>query len=633
MLEWIRENKRWAQLILIALIFPFACTGIEGYRRMQGDVDTVAKVGGQRIMRQEFDAAMSEQIERLKQMFGGSVDSKLVDTPQVRQSVLDQLVMKHVLRVQAQQEVLMVSDDQLRTIIATEPGFQEGGKFSPELYRRYVSSQRMSELQFEAQVRDDIRVQQLARFPSMSTLVSAAVTTQIGDVFAQERSVGVMSFAPAAYLPKVVVSNDVMKSYYDSNQASFETPEQADIEYIVLSADAIGARIKVSPADVEQYYKQNIARYSTQEQRRASHILISVPSDASADVRQQARAKAESILAQVRKAPSEFAKLAKQYSDDLGSKDRGGDLDFFGKGSMVKQFDEVVFAMKQGDISDIVTTDSGFHIIELTAIRASQPKPIDAVRTDIETEIRKQLAARKVAESIDAFNNSVYEQSDSLKPAADQLGLEIKTAKALTRSGTASDPVLGNQKFVDAIFGAESVQDKRNTKAIEIAPNTLVSGRVVAYRARALRPIEEVKPLVLEAVRAQEALRLAKEAGVAQLAAWREGKGVGSFSASVKVTRNAPGALSGEAIRAVFKANTAKLPAYVGVDLGAQGYALYRIDAVTQNGAAYSDDQKRSLAESIERALADAETNAAIESMRARTKVEVLQANALAGGQ
>ncbi len=627
MLEWIRENKRWAQIILIALIFPFACTGVEGYRRMQGDVNTVAKVDGQRISRQEFDGAVREQLEQLKRTYGDAVDPKMLETPQQRQAILDQLVVKYVLSSQAQHEGLVITDDQLRARLASEPSLQKDGKFSPELYQRFVAAQQMTELQFEADFRDRLRVQELAMYPATSVLVSTAVANQVSDAVAQERTVAALRFAPADFLAKTQATDEAAKAYYDANQAMFETPEQADIEYVVLSADAIGASIKISDDDLKQYYAQNKARYSVPEERLASHILFAVPAGASDAVRQQARAKAESVLAQVRKTPGDFARLAKQYSDDPISKEHGGDLEYYARGVMVKSFDDALFALKQGEISDIVTTTDGFHIIKASAIRPAETRSLESVRGDIETEVRQQLAKKKVAESIDTFNNVVYEQLDSLKPAATQLGLQIKTAAALTRAGVKGDPVLSNAKFLAAVFADDATRDKHNTKAIEVAPNTLVSGRVTNYRARAVKPFDEVKPLVVEAVRAQEALRLAKEAGAAALTGWREGKGTGSFAAPEKLSRSTPSTVPADAMRAIFKANAAKLPAYVGVDLGPQGYAVYRIDAVGKGNVPDADAQRKALNASLERAIGEAELNATIDALRARTKVEVMQSN------
>ncbi len=627
MLEWIRENKRWAQLILIALIFPFACTGVEGYRRMQGDIDTMAKVDGQRIGRQEFDTAMRDELARLSEMFGGSVDPKLLETPQQRQAVLDQLITKRVLSTRAQHDGIAISDDQLRARVMAEKNFQQDGKFSKELYDRYLAARQMSELQFDAELRDSIRMQQMGLYPAESSVVPTALVAEVADVAGQERSVAGLRFAPADYLSKAVASDDAAKAYYEANQAAFETPELADIEYVVLSADAIAASVKVSNEDVQQYYTQNIARYRTPESRLASHILFAIPADANDDQRKQVRAKAESVLAEVRKSPAEFAKLAKQYSDDAISKEKGGDLEFYTRGLMVKSFDDALFALKQGEISDLVTTTDGLHIIRATAIRPEQTKSLESVRGEVEGEIRQQLAKRKVAESIDAFNNTVYEQSDSLKPVATQLALQIKTATGLTRSGVAGDPVLSNQKFLAALFADDVIHDKRNSKAVEVAPNTLVSGRMTNYRARAVKPFDEVKPLVVEAVRQQEALRLAKEAGAAALAAWKEGKGTGNFSAVEKVSRGAPGTLAPDAVRAVFKANAAKLPGYVGVDLGAQGYGVYRVDAVAKGNAYAGDAERKALAGNLARTIGEAEMTAAIESMRSRSKIEVLQAN------
>lgn len=625
MLEWIRENKRWAQIILFALMLPFACTGIEGYRRMQDDTGIIAKVGDQKITRADFDRAMAEQLERMQQMLGGAVDPKLLDSPQAKQSVLDNLITQRAMLAEVSRERLTISDDQLRSVIATAPAFQDNGTFSQARFQRYLASQNLTGVQFDVQARRDMALQQLVQAPTLSAISSQSVVEGLSTAMGEARVVAAGLVSVAEYAAKVAPDDGAIKTYYEAHQTAYQTQEQVDIEYLELSPSTLLPKMKVSAEDVAHFYEQNKTRYQTAEERRASHILIQVAASASDADKATARKKAEEVLAQVRKAPADFAKLARQYSDDPGSKDRGGDLDFFGRGAMVKPFDEAVFAMKQGEVSGIVQTDFGFHIIQLTGIRPAVAKPLAEVRAAIEAEIGMQLAMAKLSEAIPVFTDTVYEQSDSLAPAAEKIGLEIKTFKGYTRRPPQGNAALASPKLVDAVFGKEALIDKRNTQAIEVAPNSYVAARVIAHRPQAVRPLDDVKNVIIETIKREEGAKLAKAAGEAELAAAKAGKGAVKLGAPKKVTRQAPGELSQEALRAVFRAPRQGLPVWVGVDLGARGYGIYRIDAIEPPAAGDAfTAQTKAIGQSMAKAQADAELDALINATKARTKYEIL---------
>ena len=261
-----------------------------------------------------------------------------------------------------------------------------------------------------------------------------------------------------------------------ANPQQFQASESVNIEYAVLDIDTISKSLTISEQDLKSYYDQNVARLSGKEERRASHILITAAKDAPAAERDKAKARAQELLADVRKAPAEFADLAKKNSQDPGSAPSGGDLDFFARGAMVKPFEDAAFAMKKGDISDVVESDFGYHIIQLTDVKEPKQRSFEELRAGIDADLRAQQAQRKFAESAEAFTNGVYEQSDSLKPVAERLKLGIKTADKLTRTPAqgASGP-LANAKFLAALFSDDAVQKKRNTEAIEVGPNQLLS--------------------------------------------------------------------------------------------------------------------------------------------------------------
>jgi peptidyl-prolyl cis-trans isomerase D len=629
MLEWIREHKRWAQIILIALIFPFACTGVEGYRRMQVDVDTAARVGPLAVSLREVDAAMADRLDRIRQQLGASVDVKTFDTPEERDAVLDQLVKRKAVELESQKMHLEVGDEQLRKYILGNSAFQESGQFSKQRYEQFLLQRGLNGAEFDNLVRRDLTNQQIGSFQADSTLVPEAVVSNLLGALNQERTISAATFNAAAFTSQVKLEDQAVQAYYDANRKSFEVPEQLDAEYVVLSPDAVSKTITVSDAEIAQYYEQNKSRFSTEEQRRASHILVTAAADASNEVRKAAHARAEKVLAEVRKSPANFAAMATQYSDDPGSKSRGGDLDFFGRNAMVKPFETAAFALNKGEISGLVETDFGYHIIMLTDVRPGGGKPLAEVRGQIESEIKAQVAARKVNELAELFSNTVYEQSDSLKPVAEKLGLQIQVARAVARTGDASRGPLGNAKVLAALFSDDVLRNKHNTQSIDIGSNTFVAARALEYRPAAVRELAAVKPLVEEALRVQEAGKLAREKGAALLAALKAGKTDSPEAVFVgpnKVTLRTPGSLSQDAVRAVFRADTSKLPSYVSADLGTKGLVIVRVEAVNDPApTADADARKSAIKQQVARVQAEAEFSAYVEALKQRTKVEIIR--------
>jgi peptidyl-prolyl cis-trans isomerase D len=280
----------------------------------------------------------------------------------------------------------------------------------------------------------------------------------------------------------------------------------------------------------------------------------------------------------VQKAPDTFADVAKKNSQDTGSAVNGGDLDFFAKGAMVKPFEEAAFTMKKGDISAVVESEFGYHIIKLTDIKLPKQRSFEEMRPDIETDLKKQQAQKKFAEVADAFTNGVYEQSDTLKGVADRLKLEVKSANNVMRQpaqGTVG--VLGNSKFLNAVFSVDSIEKKRNTEAVETATNQLVSGRIVQYTPARTLPFAEVKDRVRDRVLASQGAELARKDGTEKLAAWKATPSTAQLPDAVVASRDQVQKLGQQIVEAALRADASTLPAWVGVDLAAQGYAVVKV--------------------------------------------------------
>ena len=371
-----------------------------------------------------------------------------------------------------------------------------------------------------------------------------------------------------------------LESYYQTHTADFQQAEQAAVEYVVLDSDSVRAGITLNEDDLRTYYKENVASLAGKEERRASHILINALKDAPAADREKAKARATQLLEQVRKAPATFAEVAKKSSEDTGSAAAGGDLNFFGLGAMVKPFEDAAFAMKKGDISEVVETDFGYHIILLTDIKTPRQPSFEELRPSMEAELKQQQAQRKFAEVAESFANGVYEQSDSLNPVAEKLQLKVMTASGVTRTpapGTTGP--LANGKLLEALFSSDSIENKRNTEAVEIGPSQMAAARVSTYTAARTLPLDEVRPRVRSLYIAEKSAELARKEGEAKLAAWKSAPdNAAGLQPAIVVSRDQPQNQPRPLVDAVLGANTATLPAWVGVDLGAQGYAAAKVN-------------------------------------------------------
>lgn len=636
MFDFIRTHQRLMQFVLLLLIVPsFALLGLESYTRMGDESNVVATVGGQKVTKEELDAAQRQQADRLRQVYGAQFDPRMLDTPDARQGILDNLIAQKALAVEAARNNLSVSDTALQQSILQISDLQTAdGKFDVERYKALLAAQGMTPTMYEAQLRRELALQQINAAVQNSAFTPKTLATKLSEINEQQREVQEQLFKVSDYAAKVKVTDDMIKSYYDNSGSRFETPEQLKAEYVVLNASVIANQVMVSDADVKSYYDQNAKRYTTEEQRRASHILITVPKDAPAKDRSAAKSKAESLLAQLHKNPADFARLAKENSQDPGSAERGGDLDFFGSGMMVKPFEDAAYKLKKGEISDVVESEFGYHIIQLTDVKPGGVRSLDQVRDEIAAEIKKQMAAKKYTEMAETFSNTVYEQADSLKPVADKLGLKIETATITGRSPIPDLPKetpYNNAKFLAALFADEAVRNKHNTEAVEVAPNTLVAGRVVSYQPKARRPLEEVKAQVKELVIQQEAMALAKKAGEERLAQLQTKPDTTGFGPAKMVSRTAAGGLDENAFMAVMRADVSKLPSIVGAELPGQGFGVYRINKLAP---AAKVDEARRVAEQqqIAAALSQQETLAYINVLKTRAKTTLLNSPAAPAG-
>lgn len=631
MLEIVRNHRRLMLFVLLLLVFPsFVFFGMESYSSFMNNANDAAKVEGRVITNTDVDNAMRVQSEQMRQALGASYDPRQFENAETRRAILDGMIQERLIANEATRLHLTVSDAHLQEAIMAIPAIAQlrgaDGKFDVDGYRQLLGAQGMTPEQFDARMRFDLSTQQLVRSIAATDIIPASLIDRLIAIRDQQRVVQAITYKPADYAARVTPDEAALKAYYDGHAAEFAVPAQAKVEYLVLSADSFAQGVTVTPEELQSYYEQNKKRFQTAEERQASHILIVSPKDAPAADRAAAKEKAAKLLAEVRANPASFAEVARKNSQDPGSAEKGGELGTFGRGAMVKPFEDAVFALKKDEISDLVETDFGYHIIRVTGIKPSETRPLDAVRAELEKEIRTQKATKQYGEAVDQFTNTVYDRSESLKPAADRLKLTIQTAAGVTRQ---PNPALGqspvnNEKVLAAIFSDDVLKNKRNTEAIQVGPNTLVAARVVDYQPATTRKLEEVKDELRAKVVAQQAAALARKAGEARLAALKQAPADDGFGPSLTVSRSQAGDLPGAALEAVMRADSSKLPAFIGVDLGANGYAVLRINKV-EEGAKPDAARRQADLRQLEQIAGQSQFDAYYQNLKSRSKVEIIR--------
>jgi peptidyl-prolyl cis-trans isomerase D len=588
MFDFVQEKKRLVQIVLALIILPFAFWGVDSYRKSAGTA-SLATVNGEKISQQEFDNAMNQQQQRIREMAGASFDPTFFDKPEIKHSVLEGVVVQRLLAQEARHAGLSVSDEQIAQIIAGVGVFQKDGKFDMKRYETALSQRGMSRLQFEDRIRQDLLVRELTDTYSQNGYAAETVADNLIRLNEQQRVVAVATVDAEGFAKQAKLSDDAVNDYYTKNAQEFQLPERANVEYVVFSADSLLPQVSVTDEEVKQYYEEHQADFGTQEQRQASHILITVPKQASDAEKQAARAKAEDVLRQVKLSPAKFAELAKQYSQDPGSAANGGDLGLFGHGAMVKPFEDAVFGLKVGEVSGLVQTDYGYHIIKLQSVKPAKIEPLSQVRGVILQRLKAQRASDKFAELAEKFSNTVYEQSDSLKPAAELVNVPVQRGVWLSKGQAPGG--LWIDKALQAVFSEDVLKNKRNTAAIEVAPNTLLAARVTEYKPASVRPLPEVSATIRQKLERQQAEELAVQQGQKLLEQLQRGERVNvAWKSAQTITRSQRTGMEPELVQAVFRADAAKLPAYVGVKTRS-GYVLARIEAVKEG--APIDESKR----------------------------------------
>ncbi|KAB2310407.1 peptidylprolyl isomerase [Betaproteobacteria bacterium SCN2] len=621
MLEAIRKRAQglFAKIILALITIPFALWGVDAYFSSGGGNEVIAEVGDSGVTRQAYTDMLREQADRLRQAMGPNFDSSMTQSAEFREQVLRSMAEEEAMLQEANAIGLEVTDAQIAALLQQLPPFQEDGKFSPERYKRVLAQRGYTPAYFEYQLRRDIALGLMRQPVLAGALLPATSVELVARIAGQRREISWYEISPAAVAGQVNVTEKDIQAYYDAHKTEYVEPEAVRVEYAVLSLDELSRNIQPSEKEVQEYYASNAASLGPPEERSASHVLIGA-AQGDAEARKQAKARAETLLAALQKAPQTFADVARRESQDEGSAVDGGSLGSFGRGMMVKPFEDAVFSMKPGEMR-LVESEFGFHIIRLDGIQAKTP-PLAAVRAQIEAEIRRQQAQKHYAEAAENFSNLVYEQAASLKPAADALKLSIQTTDWMSRNDKAAAP-FDSDKLLDAVFTADAIKSRQNIEPVETSRTTMAAARVIDHRPARQKPVAEVSEAIRAKLQAEQTASLVAKMGQSQIAELNQGKepALAAWSAFKLIGRQQPEGLDAKTVQSIMRVDTAKLPAYVGAGMPDGSYRIVRVTRIIEDTA--NPMLRAAVENGLRQAYAQSDALAQMELVKATQKIVI----------
>ena len=532
MLQAIRDKTTgWIAYVIVFIIcLPFALWGINSYQG-GGEVTPPATVDGQTISQQSFDTAYANYRRQLERAFGGSIPDYFASEGVMKEQVLTQLIEQSALSQYAEKKYYRIGDVELNNLIRSIEAFHTDGNFNPGIYQSQVASLGYSTTGFEQQFRRSQSIDQLQNGLNSTAFIVDSIKKQLTNLENQTRKVRVITRPDQN--DKIEISQSEIMTYYDQNKLSFMTQEQLQIDYIELSLDGIKASLEVSDELLLDRYEQSKSTYSSPEYRTASHILMKLDSEASEDDSDAVRRKLSILRDQIIQG-EDFSDVAKQNSEDPGSAPDGGSLGEIERGMMVKPFEDTLFEMVVGDLSEPVKTSFGWHLIRLDEVTGGEIKSFDSVKLELQDEIRTELAESKIFDLSESLANLAYEQSDSLIPASEELGLQLKTSDwfdASSGQGITSEAQIRNAAFSD-----EVLTEELNSEAIELSGNRVVFLRVNQQKPSAQKDIAEVSDQIDSTIRQSKGRVESQLVGKQVLAALSSGQPLGDIAGDWNVS-------------------------------------------------------------------------------------------------
>ncbi len=627
MLQAIRDKAQgWIAWVIVGFIsVPFALWGIQEYLGVSGE-PVAARVAGTEITQKQLESSVERFRGQLREVFGGKIPEAYTDEA-LRKQVLDGMISDYLVSSHANQQGIRAGDGMVREEIRNYPTFQKDGKFDADLYQSSLLQQGRSPAAFENLIRQEISVDVLRRAISETSVVSDAELDSFISLKEQQRLISYLVVTNSQDADTQLVTDAEVRAWYDANPANYLRPEQARLEYLELSRAIIAEDISIDDAVIQNYYDEHQQNWSADEKRSVRHILFTVDSKQS-DA--EAKAAAEAVLAQLRDG-ADFAQLAREHSADPGSANAGGDLGVVEKGLMVKPFEDAAFALEKGQISELVRSRFGYHIIEVTDIQGGGVKPLAEVESDIRAQLQADEAERLFFDYHEQLANLVYDSPDSLEPAAEALGLKVQQSDWLARTGNPEG--IGTPRVMLAAFGDDVKEQGFNSEVIELDAERVVVVRMLEHRDVSTMPFDEVADLIRQQLELKAKSEIASKKAAALLARLEAGETIAAIAESESLaveadkqvsrdTSDIPGAI----VSAAFALQqNGDQPAYTTAALVTGNHAVIELKSITDGDIAATSEAERS---ELRKQLADSRgkkaLSAYIEWLRASNEIEIL---------
>ncbi|MDR1529495.1 MAG: SurA N-terminal domain-containing protein [Burkholderiales bacterium] len=623
MYDFIKHNKLAAQIVMVIIIIPFLFFGIDMFRSGGVASSDIVKVGDISVSVKEFDSILENQKLQARSRLGDAYDPAMFDTPERRYALLDRVVNEKVLEKKARDERFHVSDVQLSQAISGIGSFQENGQFSYDLYRNLLQKEGMTPSMFDAVMRQTRLQMPLVEPLEDGEIIARETAERYYRLAGEKREITIADLNTSSYIAKVSISDEDVRAYYDENSSLYQSPETVSLDYVLLTRENVARNIEITEEEARESFEQTKKRYLKPETREAAHILISIEEAGKG----KAREKAEEIFNKVKAAPDKFAEFAKEFSQDIGSAQQGGELGAVTLGIFVKPFEEAVYNAQESGILDPVESEYGYHIIKVTIVPPYQPE-FDEVKTQVMEDMRQDRVNREFADKSAQMADMVFDQSDSFESVSQELGVPVSHAEFLTRTQVAQ-LANGNQRFVEEVFSPELLKGKQNTEALDVGRDSWISARVIDHKPMALRPFEEVSAEIRRMLLQKAAFEMVVKDGEEKLAQLKEkktAKELGlTFSDTIELNRQGrnPNVTPG-AQTEIFRTLEKDLPAYIGASLGNNRYVIYRVGKIIAAEEPSLEEVKS--AQSLIRQVKGQEIfNAYLLDLRDRSDVKIYQ--------
>ncbi len=620
MLQNIRDNSTgWISKSIIGLIVVlFAFTGFDAILGSTSNSNNAAKVNGEEITFDALAEAKNLQRRQLLQQFGKDFDASLIDDALLSEAALKGLISRKLLVQAADQSGFAFSSALIDQFILLAPEFQVDGKFNADRFDQVIRQMGYTRLQFRHMIEQEMRTGQLRAGIAATAFVTEQEAQAFADLERQTRDFAMLTIKPG--LDKVTVTDEEAKAYYSDNASEFLTPEQIVVEYIELDKKAFFDQVAVDDAALQEMYQAEIANLA--EQRHAAHILFEVSGEVTDT---QAKAAAQSAIERIN-AGEDFAVVAKEMSDDIGSAEQGGDLGFAAKGVYEPAFEDALYALEKEQVSVPVRTDYGWHVIKLLDVQAADIPTFASLKDKLSQDLKTQQVEQRFVEAVRDLESAAYESADLQQPAS-ELGLEIKVSEPFGREGL--DGLFANRQVLQAAFSTEVLEEGANSSAIELDPETTVVLRVKEHKRP--EPIEfaEVSTQIREQLIAKRAIEQARSQGEALLSSLQEGQ-TSVEQAQQEAWQVVEAATRGqenidpEVLQALFKMPKPETGAakFAGLNLSNGDYVVVRLTGVNAADVSLSGSELKQYRDILASRAGQVDFNAFLQQLELDAKIQ-----------